>query len=193
MITPRYTIQHCLQEWKMTMKTWKVHQNKTVLKIKIIKKESTNPKTDQTDKDKESYNNQDTMDPNNIAELNKTEVMEEEIIFPEEETDDQSQSKQESKQETNSQDNQADQESKSEKTNSEDLIQTQEFNNDKQTRTQSGSVSRSVFNYVTHHNHIQTQSIDPTYYTEEYAKLIATTNDQYELLLCTDIQLGKRH
>ena len=69
--------------------------NKDTETESISEQEST-----QTDKDEKYEHKQDIMDPNNIKELNQSEVMEEEIIFPEEETDDQLQYEQESDQET---------------------------------------------------------------------------------------------
>ena len=108
--------------------------------------DSTNP--DQTDEDKEHYNNQDTMDPNDIAAFTQEEENINQTQAEIGETDDQSQSEIDGQ----------DQESESEETNAEedaeDLIQTQEFVDDKQTRTRSGRVSRPVFKYVTHHNHL---------------------------------------
>lgn len=50
---------------------------------------------------------------------------------------------------------------------------------------------RPVFKIVTHHNHLQTQSINPTYYTDEYAKLIATTMTSMNYTFAQKYSLAK--
>ena len=82
------------------------------------------------------------MDPNDIAAMTKSDVIQEHDILPGEENHNQTHSEQESEGQ--------DQEEESEETylNKEaevDLIQEQQFNDNQQTRTQSGRVLRPVF------------------------------------------------
>ena len=138
-----------------------------------------NKEYDQTDEEETSEHDQDEMDPDDIAALTKVEVIQED-------NDDHSNSEQES--ESN---NQKSAETNVDKETEEDLPQEQCLDNDQQTRTRSGRVSRPVFKYVTHHNHLQTQSIDPTHYTTEYARLIATTMTSMNYTFAQTYSLAK--
>jgi hypothetical protein len=173
-----------------------MHDNTTLYNLTLlagVDDDNTENTSDQEDiQDDQDYNqtdeksehNQDTMDPNNIAALTKADVMQEKNIFLEKENDDHLHSEPK----TDSQD----QESESEEMNAyEDLIQAQHFNNNQQTRTQSGRVLRPEFKYVTHHNQLQTQLIDPTHYTEEYAKIIATTMTTMNYIFAQTYSLAK--
>ena len=121
------------------------------------------------------------MDPDDIAAMTKEEVIQEDDINPEEENDDCSNSEQGNESEET---NTVEEEDK-------ELLQELQFNNNQQTRTRSGRVSRPVFKYVTHHNHLQTQSIDPTQYTTEYARIIATTMTSINYTFAQTYSLAK--
>jgi hypothetical protein len=147
--------------------------------------QDTTQEFNQRDEEEEREQNQDTMDPDDIVEAN---VIPKQYILLEEENDDQSYSEQ--KLDGQDQDNES-KETNVNKEAEEDLIQEQQFNNDQQIKTQSERVSRPVFKYVTHHNHLQTQSINPTHYTVEYARIIATTMTNINYTFAQTYSLAK--